>query len=199
LWPLELLNEKAKIALEKNLEKYRLRLIDLPENDIVGVPPEVGVPISEKLTYVTNEELSDLYVNLLAKASRIDTAHLAHPSFVNLINNLSPDEAVLLRALHNNLPFITARRVTKKTGEFFVVGDLLTGLANKLQLSFSNNLVAYFSNYVGLGIIEIQRGIVSAHPKLYDQLDRFIDRCMKMLNRYTETNGRFRLSEERLT
>lgn len=67
LWPLSLLNEKAKIALEHNLEKYRKQLEGVPEEKIIPVSPEVGVPVSEKLSYISDNELSDLYTNLLAK------------------------------------------------------------------------------------------------------------------------------------
>ena len=74
-----------------------------------------GVLIAEKLAYVTNEELSALYLNLLAKASVFETARFAHPSLVNLINNLSRDEAILLQELNSTckdgkLPFLEARQ-----------------------------------------------------------------------------------------
>ena len=49
LWPLQLLNERAKVALERNLENYRERLKQVPESDITPVRPEVGVPILENL------------------------------------------------------------------------------------------------------------------------------------------------------
>lgn len=109
LWPIAWANERSRIALERNLEKYREEIKHLPEEKVVSVTPEIGVPIAEKLSYVTNEELSDLYVNLLAKASCVDTARFAHPSFVNVINNLSPDEAVLLKEIHQQgvLGFLT--------------------------------------------------------------------------------------------
>ena len=45
LWPLTMLNERARIALEKNLEKYRRQLDG--KDKIVEVSPEVGVPVLE--------------------------------------------------------------------------------------------------------------------------------------------------------
>ncbi len=62
LWPVTLLNERARIALEKNLEKYREQIKDIPNEELTEVPPELGVPIVEKLSYVTNEELSKTQV-----------------------------------------------------------------------------------------------------------------------------------------
>jgi hypothetical protein len=111
LWPIALLNEKAKIALESNLNKYREKLKDTPDEQICEVAPEVGVPIVDKLAYVTNETLSDMYTELLAKASQNHTINMAHPGFVNIINNLSPDEAVLIKSVRhmNGIPFIDVR------------------------------------------------------------------------------------------
>lgn len=172
LWPLTLANERARIALDKNLEKYRAQMAGVQEEDVAIVPPEVGVPIGEKLAYVTDEELSDLYVNLLAKASTKETSKFAHPSFVNVINNLSPDEALLVKELYREgaLPFVTANLVKKGTRSFRTIGDLLTGLESRVSLSFPNNLVAYFSNFEGLGLIQVRRDVHIAQPELYDSL-----------------------------
>jgi hypothetical protein len=172
LWPFALLNERAKVALEKNLEKYRAQLEQVPEDNIAALPPEIGVPIAEKLSYVTDEQLSDLYVNLLAKASTVNFANVAHPSFVNVINYLSPDEALLLQHLNGDLPFVEARHETKGSNEFRILGKLLTGLEFKTKLSFPQNMVAYFSNFEGLGIINVRRDMTIAIPKLYEDLEQ---------------------------
>jgi Abortive infection alpha len=84
------------MVIEKNLEKFRLNLEGVPAPEIIPVRPEVGVPILEKLMYVGDDELSDLYINLLSKASIVQTAKFVHPSFVSIVDNLSPDEAVIL-------------------------------------------------------------------------------------------------------
>jgi hypothetical protein len=174
LWPLALLNAKAKIALEHNLNKYREQLEGTEDEKIVPVPPEVGVPIADKLSYVTNEELSDLYVNLLAKASYKNTAGQAHPSFVNVIGALSPDEAVLLQEFRHraSVGFLTARWYKKDGREWRQVGDLLTGLEVGSKISFKENLVAYFSNFSGLGIIDIRRDIQVVPESAYEGLEK---------------------------
>jgi hypothetical protein len=171
LWPIALLNERARITLEKNLEKYRAQLNQVPPDKVAEVPPELGVPIAEKLSYVTNDQLSDLYVNLLAKASTFETAHLAHPSFVNVINNISPDEAILLLELKDNIPFIEAR-IEKKDANEWIVLAFLTGLENKTKLSFPNNIPAYLSYFEGWGLINIRHDIFIANPKLYEELEK---------------------------
>ena len=57
LWPIHLINEKSRLALESNLERYRVKLEHVSQEDICSVAPEIGVPIAEKLSYVTNDTI----------------------------------------------------------------------------------------------------------------------------------------------
>jgi hypothetical protein len=181
LLPIHWANERTRLAVESNLEKYRKCLEAVPEEEITSVRPEIGVPILEKLSYVTDEELSDLYVNLLAKASCVDTVQFAHPSFVNVINHLSPDEAVLLREIHrqNPLLFLTLKLSTRgeisnmQVSGWRIEDDLLTGVETKIGLSFPNNIPAYFSNFKGLGLTQIRRDVPIFMESLYESLITF--------------------------
>lgn len=160
LWPITWANERSRICLEKNLEKYRERLEQIPEEKIIPVAPEIGVPIAEKLAYVRDDRLSDLYIALLTKASCADTVSQAHPSFVNVINNISPDEAHLLEYFFADEPllFVRAKRVYIKTNAFSFAGDLLLAQVNLTSLAFALNVPAYLSNLTGLGLLSINHG-----------------------------------------
>lgn len=173
LSPITWANERTRIALKGNLEKYRAEIEHLPEEKVALVPPEIGVPILEKLGYVTNEELSDLYVNLLAKASCVDTVQFAHPSFVNIVNNLSPDEAVLLKEMHlrGTMPFIAVGYIPPSGGGRRIVADLFTGVEAQNNLKFPGNITAYFSNFDGLGLIDIRRDNFLTDTSLYVELE----------------------------
>ena len=166
MWPIMWANERAKIALEDNLEAYRDRLKDVPPEQISIAPPEVAMPILEKIGYVTNEELRSLYIELLAKASIKELNNQAHPSFVNIINNLSPDEAKLLQSLipKEVIPFITTRLNLKNGGM-----DLETPVViiSDISLTFPENIGAYISNLVGVGLLEILPGHYLTNESLY--------------------------------
>lgn len=101
LLPVKLLNEKFKLNFTKRLNEYREKLEQIPEDKQCEVHPQIGTPIMEKLSYTTNEEIADLFTTLLANASNIDMVNTAHPSFVNMIERLSPDEARILKYLHS--------------------------------------------------------------------------------------------------
>ena len=99
LLPVKLLNEKFKLNFTKNLNDYKKKLEEVPEEKRCEVHPQIGTPIVEKLTYTTNDEIADLFTTLLANASNIDMVNTAHPSFANMIERLSPDEARIIKYL----------------------------------------------------------------------------------------------------
>lgn len=150
--------ERINLRLKHNLEKYADRLKDLTEEEIVQAPPEVALPIIEKLSYVTNEELRELYIELLAKASIKGTNDKAHPSFVNIINNLSPDEAKFIEYLNSeeSLPFVDITVSAENYTLHYI--DLLVCFTPGLNLSFPQNLKAYLSNLESCGLIQIKSG-----------------------------------------
>lgn len=72
------------------------RLADIPPERIVTPETYVAVPAIQAISYSMNsEELRNLYANLLAKSMNIDTKDLVHPSFVEIIKQLSPIDAMV--------------------------------------------------------------------------------------------------------
>ena len=157
LWPIHLANERSRLYLERNLQDYRSRLEKVPEEKIVEVTPEIGVPLAEKLAYVRDTKLADMYVTLLAKASNVATVADAHPSFVNVINNLSPDEAQLLEIFvaGEDLEFAAAKWAAPGNYSYSFAGDLLLAPERMSNLVFPQNVPAYLSNLAGLGLVSI--------------------------------------------
>ena len=161
LWPIHWANERSRMYLAKNLEDYRVQLEHLPLDKVISVAPEIGVPIAEKLAYVGETKLADMYVTLLAKASNADSVWEAHPSFVNVINNLSPDEAQLLEyfVYDPDLEFVTVKWLSETVYSF--AGDLLIEPKHASSLLYPQNTPAYLNNLAGLGLVGIHhdRGV----------------------------------------
>ncbi|WP_407504190.1 DUF4393 domain-containing protein [Acinetobacter baumannii] len=157
LSPIKFLNEKTELNRQNNLKQLAKRFSEIPPEKIVEAPPEIAVPIAEKLAYVSNEELRNLYIELLAKASTNDLNSTAHPSFINIVNNLSPDEAVLIKYLrkNNGIPFVNIE-LNKNDGKYgILLIDELVVIITELNLTFKTNLSAYISNLAGAGLVEI--------------------------------------------
>lgn len=175
LWPIHLANERSRLCLEKHLEDYRMRLQHVEMEKIVPVAPEIGVPIAEKLTYVCDTKLADMYLALLAKAANTDYVWEAHPSFVNVINNLSPDEAQLLEyfVTDSDIEFVTAKWWSEAIYSF--AGDLLIAPKHSTALLYPQNAPAYFSNLVGLGLVAIhhERAVAREPTDVYPALEDY--------------------------
>ena len=173
LWPIAWANERSRIALESNLERYRVRMEQVPQEKVIAVAPEIGVPIAEKLAYVRDEKLCDLYVQLLATASNTDTLGNAHPSFANVISNLSPDEAKLLEFFANKdeLVYVLAHAVDPNDGKYNVLSGALVAGAVTEKLTFPKNVDPYLSNLAGLGLLAMRDDRWLHDPAAYEQIE----------------------------
>jgi hypothetical protein len=77
--------------------KVSIKLQNIPSKNIETPNPAVAGPALEALKYTGQDKtLREMYANLLANALDIDTKNDAHPSFVEIIKQLSPKEALLL-------------------------------------------------------------------------------------------------------
>lgn len=74
------------------------KLENISPDKIVPPEPYIAVPALEAISYsMDNAELRNLYANLLANSMNIDTKEKVHPSFVEIIKQLTPLEAKLLK------------------------------------------------------------------------------------------------------
>ena len=107
VWGYEKLEEYVKVRLE---EKFKDSLTE----NIIPPPPNVAVPLLESLRYTAfQEELREMYINLLSTSMDRERTEKAHPSFVEILKQLSPDEAKLLSFIPNlpRFPDICSVRV----------------------------------------------------------------------------------------
>jgi hypothetical protein len=157
LWPITLANERARIALANNLERFREKMSKVAAENVVPASPEIGVPVAEKLGYVADPKLSELYLNLLVSSSIKDTLDVAHPSFVHVIENLSPDEATLLEAFAKieAIPYVRSKAIDPATHIYRLLRDLDVSPSILSQLRFADNVDVYLHNLSGLGIVKI--------------------------------------------
>ena len=79
-------------------ERYLKRLSDkVPEADMITVHPQISGPALDGLRYVDeNGLIAEMFLNLLARAMDKRRVNEAHPAFVEIIRQLSPDEALIL-------------------------------------------------------------------------------------------------------
>ncbi len=184
LWPIKWLNERTRIYFQANLKKYEQKLSVIEEEKITVVPTEISMPILQRFTYVSNEELSNAFVKLLASASSIDTISKAHPGFICLIDRLSPDEARILAYLKNrqDIPSIDIRFYEDPNESIFIhIALNVTPIPKTVALENPQNTNLYLDNLVSLGLIRLSDWY---HTYLEEEYKKLEDSISEVINQY---------------
>lgn len=157
------------------------KLKDVPPECIATPKPNVAGPALEALRYSGHEEsLREMYANLLAASMDIRTAQGAHPSFVEIIKQLTPDEARLLQlfAKPRPLPLVTVRKTFKvETSTEWGGWNLLTNfslLGWEAGCEYPALAPTYLNNLCRLGLAEVLTGQEYSVPRLYDEIENHI-------------------------
>lgn len=94
-FPIQLL-ALAQDRLARFCQQVRERV---PEERQVEARPSVALPVLMNLRYMEDDNpLTELYLNLLARAIDKERQSEAHPGFVRIIEQMSPDEAMVMYA-----------------------------------------------------------------------------------------------------
>ena len=141
------------------LEAIREKSSKIPEEKLTEPEPYVVIPAISQLSYCyDSEELRELYANLLVCSMNIDTKYHVHPAYVDIIKQLTPDEARWLMYLKGNINSVfpcidIQRRLTDKEGYQYLLTNFTTVGIDKLVSKC--DICAYLDNLERLKIIEI--------------------------------------------
>lgn len=161
--------ESIKLTMEAMSEKVS----KIPEEKLTEPEPYVAVPAIQQLSYCYNsEELREMYANLLVSSMNIDTKWNVHPSFVDIIRQLTPDEAKLLKYLssHPEQPMIDVRHHLANDGGYIEVIRGFTNISEGICDNV-NGIYAYLDNFERLKFIEIPEGVYLSDDMLYTPLE----------------------------
>ena len=170
--PLEYVSARIRMNIDKNLKNYQKKLDAVPENEIRNVEPEIGVPIVEKLSYTTCEEIAEMYTTLLAKASTTATVNQAHPSFIQFLERMSVDEAKILKFLDGKVDFVCVRPkyYREENGGYIQIDGDITELDDNVSLLFPQNINSYIHNLCSIGVLMRKSGCYKIDEKLYESV-----------------------------
>lgn len=96
----------APLQFTAALQDRYVRFLDrsvrgIPEERRILPAPQITGPILEAIKYEPEDTLiSEMYNELLSKAFDSQTAQSAHPAYALLIKQLSVDEAIILKTIH---------------------------------------------------------------------------------------------------
>jgi len=153
--------------------KVTEKLQNVPEENIVIPPSHVAGPALESLRYTGSiEELKELYANLLASSMDSATTKDAHPSFVEIIKQLSSEEAKLLTALisKEQEPALTIRNNREDNSGGRDQFRNFTVLGEKVGAQDYGRISNYLDNLCRLGLLEIPASYALIGENIYKHL-----------------------------
>jgi len=149
--------ERVKTYLKNELPE---RLSHVPPERLIGPDPVILIPSAFGLRISGhNEELREMFAKLLATSMDSDTAHKAHPAFAEIIRQMTPDEARLIKYLitdnyHPTVSLSSADPSYPNEKQRFIVRHFSV-LGYKSGCTKPELAPTYLSNLARLGLIEI--------------------------------------------
>jgi len=167
VWGYEKIEEFISQSVTKKLQ-------NVPEENIITPSPSIAGPTIEALRF-TGEDLNlrELYSNLLANAMDNTTADSIHPGYVEIIKNLSSDEALILQAFcsQNQFPLIDIFHQIPELNSEVVVYRNFSHFKNFYNLKRPDLTSVYIDNICRLGLTEIPVGKYIIKKGLYERLE----------------------------
>lgn len=97
-WDRWVVNREESIA--RTIDAMGSRVDEIPEDHLTEPPAHIAVPAIQQLSYCyDSEDLREMYANLLLSSMDDRVAEYVHPSFVQILKEISPDEAKLLGSM----------------------------------------------------------------------------------------------------
>lgn len=151
--------KKTQALLEKKLQNKDVE-------DIVAPESYIAVPALQAISYsMDNEVLRNMYANLLANSMDINFKDSVHPSFVDIIKQMSPNDAKIYKEIYLSKvrPIMDLSMSIDNSGQNDYLYDI-TWID-----SFDYETIAVcISNLVRMGLIEIDNGSSYTVDSNYD-------------------------------
>lgn len=163
------LRDEALAELNKLVEE---KLSSVPQELIAPPKPRIAVPTLQNASITEEHEVRELYANLLANSMNKVVKNGVHPGFVEIIKQLSPDEAKIIGylRLHKRIPTLGLK--IDKTDSSRVV--YVKEFSDVPELSMCENIYdsqKYFDNLVRLGLVERSPdGTYISNESIYEPL-----------------------------
>lgn len=171
LSPLEkwVLQKEYNLAETKKLLEEKLK--DTSVENIITPPSYVAVPALQSIAYCMDDiQLRDMYAELLAHAMNSETVDNVHPTFVEIIKQMSPFDAVVFKELTKTLvqPCISIKYMNKSTRASYPIQDIVAFIDLDAFPLVSTQIA--LENLERLRLIEINKTSKYSNAEKYEEL-----------------------------
>ncbi|MFN5351979.1 MAG: DUF4393 domain-containing protein [Alphaproteobacteria bacterium] len=148
--------DKLKDNFIPKVKKY---LDDIPKENIITPDEAIAGPILEAVKFKTDSDISELFAALLASAMDSKKKDLVHPAYIQIISELSSDEAKILKFLNEHkigsYPIIDLHSKPKNEISKKMIFRNFTDLGYKALCNNLGFVPAYIDNMERLKLIDI--------------------------------------------
>ena len=176
MMPLQMMGYQAEHWKSKFQELLDKKASKIPEERLQSPDLIITGPIMQALGYtVHKDDLRELFTNLLTTSMDSQTAKEALPCFVEMIKQISPDEAKILRFLSKNSPqpVVDVMSVTldQLTINYLVREE--SYIPEDSGCEYVELGPQYLGNLLRLGLIDLPENVPLSDPKYYERLDQW--------------------------
>lgn len=173
-------------------QRVGAKLENVPPEDIIRPKSHIAVPVVDALRYIGEDiDLSDMYANLLATSMDKKTAYRAHPGFVDIIRNMSPDEAKIIKLLSKdpNHAFINIYSKSISGPGQFLVSSYDTILSVSAGCEHHSLVGIYINNLERLGLVDVPEFGSLLNEALYEEIKN-LPEVVDIISEINNSDGR---------
>jgi hypothetical protein len=176
LSPLDVWISKGEYNIQRTKQLLKEKMKGVPTKNIISPEPYIAVPALQAISYcMDNDALRNMYANLLSKSMNKIVKNKVHPSFVESIKQLSPDEAKILKYIYQKgdaTPIISLRYENDK-GEGIIFFSNFSDIGEFCGCEYPFQISAYFDNLARHGFIKFSElGYSLVDKTLYERLKK---------------------------
>jgi hypothetical protein len=167
IWGVEQIRDFVRDRVSRKLES-------VPPEEIQQPKAHIAVPAIDALRYTGTEDgLSELYANLLATSMDKATAYRAHPGFVDMIKNMCPDEARIMKFLAETSvsALVDIKSVSNTDNSFQVTHRHVSLIGVDAQCQFPALAANYLDNLERLGLVKIDPMLRMQSEAAYSRIE----------------------------
>lgn len=167
VWGYDKISDYLDVAIPEYFEKRKIK-----KEKIISPDPMVAVPIVEAMRYTSHkEELREMFTNLLGAAMNADSID-AHPAFVDIIKQLSPDEGKIIKYLYKDdkQPMMKLRIILDDGAGENDLSPYFSDIGYKVNCYYPQKFPEYLDNLHRLGIVEVYYDRFLVDENYYDEL-----------------------------
>lgn len=150
------------------------KLKDISPENIITPKFLIAAPIIQYLRYIPDEpDLAELFLNLLASSMDKDKHKEIHPSFAEILKQITSDEAKMLKILSNGEGFPKVK-LNFETGpnKFSTIFRTFTTICYEAKCDIPENTQEYIDNLVRLGLVEVLNETYIIGDPRYDEFEK---------------------------